>query len=507
MRVLLLHRDRDFDPKWQAPQHAASLSQDLDLGTLLDAMAGGDPFLLEVARKVLLSGPENDVDTVLHRQGALQDSLVNPGAVRALYALTCETLERKKRTGFMGVLSRHPGSVLYDGLEVMGLLVEMLGKARRLADVEVGHFKSDGFRPLFEAMRMELSDEYLATVRSQLGDLKFRHGLLLSARLGEVNEGVGHTLHRVPDRRRRWFDWLFPPRPRGLTVEVAPRDEAGLRALSELRDRGIDGVANALMQSCDHVAAFFESLRFELAFYVACLNLHEALRRWDAPVCFPRPAPAGERRHRFEGLYEPCLSLRTHRRVVGNALAAEGKSLGIVTGANQGGKSTYLRSLGLAQLMMQAGMFVAAESYAADLCTGLFTHFRREEDATMKSGKLDEELGRMSVLVDVLRPDALVLFNESFAATNEREGSEIATQVVSALVQRRIKVFFVTHMHTFARGLYDAGRVDAIFLRAERRSDGMRTFRLVEGEPLQTSFGVDVYREVFASEPQLEKAS
>ena len=181
-------------------------------------------------------------------------------------------------------------------------------------------------------------------------------------------------------------------------------------------------------------------------------------------------------------------------------------SLGIITGANQGGKSTFLRSLGLAQLMMQAGMFVAAESFAADVCTGLFTHFRREEDATMKSGKLDEELGRMSQLVDALGPDALVLFNESFAATNEREGSEIATQIVTALVQRHVKVFFVTHLHTFARRLYGARRQDAVFLRAERRQDGLRTFRLVEGEPLQTSFGVDVYREVFAAEPELERA-
>ncbi|MGW4824839.1 hypothetical protein ACWEP4_39480 [Streptomyces sp. NPDC004227] len=50
-----------------------------------------------------------------------------------------------------------------------------------------------------------------------------------------------------------------------------------------------------------------------------------------------------------------------------------------------------LRSAGLAQLMMQAGMFVPADSFAADVRTRLFTHFRREEDAEMESGKLDEE--------------------------------------------------------------------------------------------------------------------
>jgi len=62
----------------------------------------------------------------------------------------------------------------------------------------------------------------------------------------------------------------------------------------------------------------------------------------------------------------------------------------MTTGANRGGKSTLLRSVGLAQLMMQCGMFVAASWLRSSVCDSVFTHFRREEDAEMKSGKLDE---------------------------------------------------------------------------------------------------------------------
>ncbi len=129
----------------------------------------------------------------------------------------------------------------------------------------------------------------------------------------------------------------------------------------------------------------------------------------------------------------------------------------IVFGANQGGKSTFLRSVGLAQLMMESGMVVPAESLRANVFSGCFSHFRREEDRTLVSGKLDEELGCMSAIVDRMAPDALTLFNESFSATNQREGSEIARQIVSALVDQRIKAFFVTHLHEFARGLYENG--------------------------------------------------
>jgi DNA mismatch repair ATPase MutS len=206
----------------------------------------------------------------------------------------------------------------------------------------------------------------------------------------------------------------------------------------------------------------------------------------------------GARRHRYSGLYDVCLALSVGRSVVGNTHDADHKSLVIITGANQGGKSCFLRAIGLAQLMMQCGMFVAAEFLAAELCTGLFSHYKREEDATMKSGKLDEELGRMSDIVDSIAPNSMLLFNESFASTNEREGSEIARQVVCALLERRIKVFFVTHLYDFAHRLFDREMGGAIFLRAERRSDGTRTFKLIEGEPLETSYGEDLYREIFS---------
>ena len=147
--------------------------------------------------------------------------------------------------------------------------------------------------------------------------------------------------------------------------------------------------------------------------------------------------------------------------------------------------------------MMQCGMFVPAKSFHANVCTDLFTHYRREEDATMTSGKFDEELSRMSNIVDKLSPNSIVLFNESFAATNEREGSEIARQIVSALLEKRVKVFFVTHQYEFAHSFYDKKMAHAIYLRAERRDDGTRTFKLIEGEPLQTSYGKDLYDRIF----------
>jgi DNA mismatch repair ATPase MutS len=346
-------------------------------------------------------------------------------------------------------------------------------------------------------LRLELDDAYFATVQEHLKTLKFRRGVLMSAKLGKGNKGTSYVLRTPPDQPQRWIERLFAERPTTYSFTIAERDESGARALSELQDRGINLVANSLAQSNDHILSFFTMLRTELAFYVGCLNLHALLAKLGMPICFPQPMTSGERSHMAQGLYDACLALTMKRQVVGNAVQAEGKDLVLITGANQGGKSTFLRSIGLAQLLMQCGLFVPAESFSANVCARLYTHFKRKEDATMKSGKLDEELNRMSEIVSQIRPHALVLFNESFAATNEREGSEIARQIVSALVEKHIKVFFVTHLSEFARGVYDQHLENALFLRAERQPDGKRTFKLIEGEPLETSYGEDVYQRVF----------
>ncbi len=494
MKAFLLYPDQDVDLQQPLPANAQVLTQDLELDTLFNAMALGDPFLLEVAKKVVLSSL-TDLETIRYRQQILQDCLNNAAVVREMYAVAVEAIAREKKV--WGVFRDYPSGILHRAIEVLELFVDSLKKLRQIADIHADRFVSEGFTTFFAMLRRELDDAYFATVQQHLKTLKFRKGVLMSAKLGKGNKGTSYVLRTPPDQPQRLIERLFADRPPTYTFTIAERDESGARALSELQDRGINLVANALAQSTDHILSFFAMLRTELAFFVGCLSLHTLLAKLGAPICFPQPVACDERKLLVQGLYDACLALTMKRQVVGNTVQAEGKDLVIITGANQGGKSTFLRSIGLAQLMMQCGLFVPAESFCANVCARLFTHFKRKEDATMKSGKLDEELSRMSEIVGQLTPHSMVLFNESFAATNEREGSEIARQIVSALVEKRIKVCFVTHLSEFARGVYEQKLENALFLRAERQADGRRTFKLLEGEPLQTSYGADVYQRVF----------
>jgi len=501
MKAFLMYKERDFDLQASLTANASELTQDLELNTLFQAMSGGDEFLFGIARTAILASMV-DAGAIRYRQQILADCLKHPNTVRLLYGLAVEAVERERKV-WGWTSARYPESALRRSIEVLRIFLEILKKLRAVA-LESAGFRSEGFRRLFAMIAGELDDAYVGLVDEHLSLLEFRNGILMSAELGAGNRGVNYVLRKPSDAKPGWTErfqgWLGQVSGRNgssYVYEIADRDEAGFRALSDLRTQGIAHVAAALAQSTGHILSFFDMLRSELGFYVGCLNLQERLAEKGEPICFPEPLPPEQPILSGRSLYDVCLSLNLEDRVVGNDIAGDGVTLVMITGANRGGKSTFLRTLGLAQLMMQCGMFVPAGEFRANVCRGLFTHFKREEDATMKSGKLDEELGRMSTIVDAIGPNSIVLFNESFGSTNEREGSEIARQVVRGLLEAGMKVYYVTHMFDLSDRFHRERPDTALFLRAERLLDGRRTFRLLEGAPERTSYGRDLYERIF----------
>jgi hypothetical protein len=491
------HRNDDlhFVPRSVLPWNAEALTEDLALNTVFEAMAQGDDCVFEAAKMVILAGVKGDFDTIRYRQHILQDCLSQAAVIRELYTVAVEAMDKQKGH-HLGLLARYPDWVLRDATERMTTLLVSLKNIRTIAELHAHKFVSEGWSGFFAMLENDLSDGYFSVAEDHLNQLRFGDGEVVSAELAKANKGSGYVLHRTPTRRGKWAAWwtsLFEEKPPGYSFEIHPRDEAGFQALAALRNRGIGLAANVLGQAANHVSDFFGMLRAELAFYIGCLNLHERLVQKGGVTCIPFPALPEEQRLTFRGLYDPALALTMDRPVVGNEANGDAKALFLITGPNAGGKSTFLRSIGLAQLMMQSGMFVPADSFCGSLCDGVFTHFKREEDAAMQSGKFDEELARMSQIADHIARHSMMLLNESFAATNEREGSEIARQIVAALLEKDIRVLYVTHMYELARRVYERRMENVLFLRAVRRADGTRTFKLIEGEPLPTSFGEDLY--------------
>ncbi len=501
MNAFFMYKDHNIDLQQTLPSNKELLIQDLELDTLISAMAKDDEFMQEVVKKTILSSMQ-DIDTIYYRQNILKDCLKNPSVVRDIYDIAVQSIEDEKKVYF-GFFSKYPSAILSRSIEVLQMFAEMLKKLKKISYEYSNQFESEGFTAFFSMINAELNDEYFIEIKNHLKTLRFNDGVLISAELGQGNKGIHYILRKPNNKKKGWVERIFTQNPPTYNFTISDRDESGARALSELKDRGINIIANTLAQSVDHILDFFKVLKTELAFYVGCLNLNDQLTQIGESIAFPIIKDPSEHKHSFKGLYDICLSLKTEAKVVANNLNIDDKNLIVITGANKGGKTAFLRSIGLAQLMMQSGMFVAADYFHANICSGLFTHYKKEEDAGMDSGKLDEELGRMSDIIDNIMPHSILLLNESFSSTNEMEASEIANQIIKALMEKDIKIFFVTHLYKFAHDLLDKKLKETIFLRAERLIDGRRTFRIIEGEPLQTSYGEDLYNAIFAKNSPL----
>ncbi len=494
MKAHLMSPEEDFDPNAAEPSFTEDVEQDLQLDYLWDAMGGGDAFLRAVGRAAVLA-PVRDPEVIRYRQRSLDDCQRHPKQVRQLYQIAVEALTLR-RDIFMMPLRNHPEMELHYAVKLLTELAGKLDQLRAFRSVIDDAFTSLAFRRLSESICHELSDDYMDMLRHALHDLEFPNGLMISAGIGSGGQVAGQVLRRGKDENRHLFDRTPLKRPT-FSFTLPDRDETGARALSELRDRSVNDVANAASQAADHVQAFFASLRAEVGFFLAADNLTVALNQVGAPVCTPDPLASDTTT--TDGLYDPCLALRTGTAPVGNDVHLGKGRLLVITGANRGGKSTLLRALGTAQLMMQAGLPAPADRFAARTVGRVFTHWAREEDTELVHGKLDEELDRMQLIVTCIAPGDLLLCNESFASTNEVEGSQILFDVTHALSDSGVQVRSVTHLYDFARAVEDDPTLAAVFLRAPRAESGERSYQLEPGAPLATSYGLDLYDRAFGT--------
>lgn len=488
MKANLMFKEKDFDVKAEPCFGYEYLTTDLELKRIIEVMSQGDKVVFS-ACSAALSHPLLSIDEICYRQEILKDALSNSNTVRRLYEITTETFKRKNSSWCWLSTRQYLSSTFSNAVELLKIYTDMLMQLRMVADKSISGFCSEGFVNLLTMFQRELSDDYFAEVQGHLNELKDGNGVLVSATIGRYLQGVSYVLRRK-NQKGFWHHWLFAP-----SFTIADRDDAGAKDLGNRRERAINDTANALAQAAEHLESFFRVLQNELAFYAGCINLYEKLNSLGMPACFPQILPFERRDRAWRELYDVSLALIKNTAVGGNELQVKDKRLYIITGANQGGKSTFLRSLGQAQLMLQCGMFVGAESFMAPIRKGVFSHFKKEEDRTMKSGKLDEELSRMNSIADHLQNGSLMLFNESFAATNEREGSEICRQITQALIENGVEVFSVTHLYTYAVAFLND--CETQYLRAERLENGERTFKVVQGKPLLTAFGEDLYKKIF----------
>ena len=484
-----------------------------------------DSEISRAMRKVMMT-PLRTEEELKYRQAVLKDFLANPDYTEKLYDAARRLIAAWKKHGKNERDKGNPMDTsrqLISEIRLLHIFLKALTEIKLLSRKFKPDFNSKGLRSFCERLETEYSDEWEEKIRKVLKDLSFfcdeedapgdNHFFKRIVTSNIVLEGAVGTGFKFTDlkldsvksqekvmQRRKSTQTVFEKLSVTLSSEpmIIVKDEESIQALAELETEVASYIFSFLQGFSRNCRDFFDALLVQSAFYAGCNNLYIRCQQIKVNTCYPTVCE--KERMKFENLMELSMGLCNRKAPVGNDGDIADKMLLIVTGANQGGKSTFLRSIGVAQIMMQSGLFVAAKRYESSLFPNFFTHFVRREDTAMNSGRLDEELGRINRIVNNLGKDSLVLLNESFATTTEEEGSVISYDIIKALGEVGVKVFTVTHLLSFAKRVYGEQRTDAAFLCAERMEDGTRTYKMIEGEPELTSFGLDLYDKVIGGE-------
>ena len=489
----------------------------------LDRQAAGDTGLAALREQFGL--PEEllyelcqDLATIHYRQSVLADVLGSA----PLREVLGEVRPMLRELAFFTTTRKEQSAPLQQAVWRLGELETYVACLQRLADAaRLPHLESAGLQALQAFVRRRQADPVYQRLLQELpalrGGLKRRASVSIGINLDDQLRPAEATLLAVHEQKfaeppllSRIFGAASPYQPVASIKHVA-----ALGTLFGDLDRILGAVARPLAKALGQYVRLqvqdLLSLERDIAFYLGAAQLFERLQARGLPICRPRLAPAAERRLQVTRLYNINLALggseERAKAIVGNDLDMDtcGRIL-VLTGPNQGGKTTFTRAVGLLQVLAQAGLYAPAESATVSPADVVGTHFPVDEPGHAEGGRLAEEARRLAAIFTTASEHSLILMNESLASTSPSESLYLAADVVRGLRLLGARAVFATHLHELGdrvdainREVAGASRLVSMVAGIESNATGAngevrRTYRIRPGPPVGLSYARDIAR-------------
>lgn len=253
---------------------------------------------------------------------------------------------------------------------------------------------------------------------------RFRQGAVRDYRLRYRTEpGTNHVTAQITELVARLFPDEFTALGRYCRGHDAFADEGILRAAAEFR------------------------------FYLAYADHIAPLQAAGLVFCYPEipPAPA---RTRVDDTFDLALAHTLVARgtpVVTNDFRLDApERIMVVTGPNQGGKTTFARTFGQLHHLAATGCPVPGSAAVLPLPDRILTHFEREEDIARMTGKLEDDLIRAGEIARTATSRSVVVLNETFASTTTSDARFLGTKLLTALTRAGARCVYVTFVDELA---------------------------------------------------------
>ncbi|MHB8588464.1 MAG: MutS-related protein [Candidatus Dormibacteraceae bacterium] len=191
----------------------------------------------------------------------------------------------------------------------------------------------------------------------------------------------------------------------------------------------------------------------EIQFYLAYLEFIERFKPIGLAFCYPEVSNRSKGLRACETFDLALANKLLHEKasVVCNDFYMEGRErLFIVSGPNQGGKTTFARTFGQLHYLAKVGCPVPGSEVRLFLWDRLFTHFEKEERLEDLRGKLKDDLVRIHAILEAASGNSVVIMNESFASTTLKDAMYLGKEVIRRLIQKDLLGVYVTFIDELA---------------------------------------------------------